>query len=218
MEVKPGYKRTDTGIIPKDWNVVTVGKAGQVIGGRQRSPHHQGTLSKYLRVANVFDGDIDTSDVLEMPFSPVERERFLLQDGDILLNEGQSIELVGRSAIYRGDPPNCCFQNTLIRFRASAGTHTEFAHLIFQTYLRTGVFASVALQTTLIAHLGSGRFAALTMPLPSLVEQRAIAGALSDVDALIGALDQLIAKKRDLKQATMQQLLTGRTRLVEVEP
>ena len=49
--------------------------------------------------------------------------------------------------------------------------------------------------------------------MPPLPEQRAIAGALSDVDALIGALDQLIAKKRDLKQAAMQQLLTGQTRL-----
>ena len=54
----------------------------------------------------------------------------------------------------------------------------------------------------------------LQLPLrPPLPEQRAIAGALSDVDALIGALDQLIAKKRDLKQAAMQQLLTGQTRL-----
>ena len=50
-------------------------------------------------------------------------------------------------------------------------------------------------------------------PVPPLPEQRAIAGALGDVDALIGALDQLIAKKRDLKQAAMQQLLTGQTRL-----
>ena len=48
---------------------------------------------------------------------------------------------------------------------------------------------------------------------PTVAEQRAIAGALSDVDALIGAMDQHIAKKRDLKQATMQQLLTGQTRL-----
>ena len=48
---------------------------------------------------------------------------------------------------------------------------------------------------------------------PTPAEQRAIAGALSDVDALIGALDQLIAKKRDLKQAAMQQLLTGQIRL-----
>ena len=51
------------------------------------------------------------------------------------------------------------------------------------------------------------------LPLPPLPEQRAIAAALSDVDALLAKLDQLIAKKRDLKQATMQQLLTGQTRL-----
>ena len=50
-------------------------------------------------------------------------------------------------------------------------------------------------------------------PLPPLPEQRAIAAALSDVDALLGGLDRLIAKKRDLKQAAMQQLLTGQTRL-----
>ncbi len=54
---------------------------------------------------------------------------------------------------------------------------------------------------------------AMQLPLPSLPEQRAIAEALGDVDALLGALDRLIAKKRDLKQATMQQLLTGQTRL-----
>ena len=48
---------------------------------------------------------------------------------------------------------------------------------------------------------------------PTVAEQRAIATALSDVDALLGGLDRLIAKKRDLKQAAMQQLLTGQTRL-----
>ena len=51
------------------------------------------------------------------------------------------------------------------------------------------------------------------MLIPPLPEQRAIAEALSDVDALLGGLDRLIAKKRDLKQAAMQQLLTGQTRL-----
>jgi len=49
---------------------------------------------------------------------------------------------------------------------------------------------------------------------PTSAEQRAIATALSDVDALLAALNRLIAKQRDLKQAAMQQLLTGRTRLV----
>jgi type I restriction enzyme S subunit len=53
----------------------------------------------------------------------------------------------------------------------------------------------------------------MPVPIPAATEQRAIAEALSDVDALLGALDRLIAKKRDLKQAAMQQLLTGQTRL-----
>ncbi len=110
MEVKPGYKQTEVGVIPEDWEAKRVGEAGDVLGGRQRSPHYRGKLSKYLRVANVFDGFIDTEDVLEMPFSPAEKQRFRLKDDDILLNEGQSIELVGRSAIYRGKPEDCCFK------------------------------------------------------------------------------------------------------------
>ncbi len=57
------------------------------------------------------------------------------------------------------------------------------------------------------------RFEQLKVACPSVPEQSAIAVALSDVDALIGALERLIAKKRDLKQAAMQQLLTGQTRL-----
>jgi type I restriction enzyme S subunit len=79
----------------------------------------------YLRVANVFDGWISTEDVLQMRFTDTEFQRYHLKTGDILLNEGQSLELVGRSAIYGGAPPKCCFQNTLVRsFRRvrSAGT------------------------------------------------------------------------------------------------
>ncbi len=213
MALRPGYKITDVGIIPSDWEVVPIGAAGAVIGGRQRSPHNVGPLSKYLRVANVFDGYISTEDVYEMPFTPEEKARFALRKDDILLNEGQSLELVGRSAIYHGDPPDCCFQNTLIRFRANPLVSTRFAQHIFQLYLHTGKFASIALQTTSIAHLGSGRFAALQMPLPSFGEQKAIAEALSDADALIESLEQLLAKKRLLKQGAMQELLTGKTRL-----
>ena len=57
------------------------------------------------------------------------------------------------------------------------------------------------------------KFEQLCVPIPPLHEQGAIAAALGDVDALLGGLDRLIAKKRDLKQAAMQQLLTGQTRL-----
>lgn len=64
-----------------------------------------------------------------------------------------------------------------------------------------------------VPHTNLGILRAYQFPAPPLQEQRAIAEALSDVDSLLAALDQLIAKKRDLKQAAMQQLLTGQTRL-----
>ena len=64
-----------------------------------------------------------------------------------------------------------------------------------------------------MASLNQGILNRVQIPYAPLPEQRAIATALSDVDGLLGALDRLIAKKRDLKQAAMQQLLTGQTRL-----
>jgi type I restriction enzyme S subunit len=208
------FKQTEIGILPSDWGVVAIGEAGLVTGGRQLSPDYSGDLCKYLRVANVFDGYIDATDVLEMRFSPAEKERFLLKEDDILLNEGQSLELVGRSAIYRGVPESCCFQNSLIRFRAGPRTTSGFAQAVFQNYLRTGVFALIALQTTSIAHLGTGRLAALKMPLPSKAEQEAIAETLSDMDAAIELVETKLAKARQIKQAMMQELLTGRIRLM----
>ncbi|MGX5733402.1 restriction endonuclease subunit S [Bosea thiooxidans] len=211
--MRRGYKQTEIGVIPEEWGTPRIDEVGQVDGGRQRSPGRSGEMTPYLRVANVFDGYIDLSDVLQMPFTASEKLRFLLREGDILLNEGQSLELVGRSAIYRGQPENCCFQNTLVRFRARNSIHPEYCQRVFQTFLYSGIFSSIALQTTSIAHLGANRLAALRLPLPPLPEQRAIAEALGDADALVDALEALIAKKRDIKQGAMQELLAGQRRL-----
>jgi type I restriction enzyme, S subunit len=140
--------------------------------------------------------------------------QFQVRKGDVLLNEGQSIELVGRCAIYQDEYHSACaIQNALLRFRAKPGVCEKFASYVFRHCQHTGVFARIALQTTSIAHLGGSRFERLMLAWPNEAEQRAIAEALSDVDELLGALDRLIAKKRDLKQAAMQQLLTGQTRL-----
>jgi type I restriction enzyme S subunit len=68
-------------------------------------------------------------------------------------------------------------------------------------------------QGAIRANIGQQNLNLVVAPVPPLPQQRAIAEALSDVDALLGALDRLITKKRDLKQAAMRQLLTGRTRV-----
>ena len=75
-----------------------------------------------------------------------------------------------------------------------------------------GYLANYVTQTS-IAHLPKDKLEVVPLPVPPPSEQRAIAGALSDVDKLLEALEKLIAKKRAIKQAAMQQLLTGKTRL-----
>jgi type I restriction enzyme S subunit len=119
--------------LPRGWCWASVTQTGQVQLGRQRAPKHQDGpyMRPYLRVANVFEDRIDTSDVLNMNFTPAEYETYHLEYGDILLNEGQSPELLGRPAIYRNEVPGACFQNTLIRFKAHEGIIPEYALTVF---------------------------------------------------------------------------------------
>ena len=162
--------------IPSSWHWSVMSKVGETKMGKSREPRHeQGEhVVPYLRVANVFEDKIDGTDVLSMNFTPAEQDVFRLRDGDVLLNEGQSPKLVGRPAIYRGDPPAVCFQNTLLRFRPSELVDPEYALLVFRFYMRSGVFRSIAKWSTNIAHLSLSRFAELPFPLPPLAEQRVL--------------------------------------------
>lgn len=205
------------------WPKVRIDSVGDVQAGRQRSANIvAGTHRPYLRVANVFDGFIDYSDVFRMPFTDSEFQVYVLKPGDILLNEGQSLELVGRSAVYEGPQDQYCFQNTLVRFRPSDKVDARYAQFTFQYMRATGVFASIASRTTSIAHLGVERFASLRIALPTLEEQRAISRVLGTWDRGMRQLSDLIAAKLRLKNGLMQQLLSGARRVMDrpiaVEP
>jgi len=209
------FKKTPVGEIPEEWKVVRVGSIGRVQMGRQRAPKYQkGTsLKPYLRVANVFDGYIDFSDVLMMDFNAQDLEQYRLQDGDILLNEGQSRELVGRCAIYASGPKDCCFQNTLIRFQASSEILRKFAHVYFQYCFYTGRFSIISVQTTSVAHLGASRFSSMKMPLPSLKEQKEISTAIEQSEKYLERLEKHQQQLSTFKTVLLQMLLTGEVRV-----
>jgi type I restriction enzyme S subunit len=162
--------------LPSGWAWTTMADAGEVMLGKMREPrrHTGSNMRPYLRVANVFEARIDISDVHEMHFSKQEAEAYALKKGDILLNEGQSPELVGRPAMFNGELPNACFQNTLIRFRANSAVNPDFALLVFRHYLHAGIFMRAAQWSTNIAHLSKTRFSALPFPVPPRAEQRRI--------------------------------------------
>lgn len=194
--------------------MMPVAATGEVQGGRQRSPHMiEGRVVPYLRVANVFDGYIDFSDINEMLFRQREIETFRLRPGDILLNEGQSVELVGRCAMYADGPEDCCFQNTLIRYRAGPQTDANFAIQLFRYCQAIGIFSRIAVKTNSIAHLGVSRFAELELPFPPLSEQRKIAEILRTWDEAIEKLEALRAANLQRRVWMRTHLFTGRTRL-----
>ena len=113
---------------PGDWVRSTVGLAGRIGLGRQRHPdwHTGPNMRPYLKVANVFEDRIDTSVLMEMHWPDDTFERFRLRPGDILLNEGQTPDLLGRPALYRGSPPEVACGS----IQARVADHDEHCALV----------------------------------------------------------------------------------------
>ncbi|MEI7940815.1 MAG: restriction endonuclease subunit S [Verrucomicrobiota bacterium] len=210
MEVKPGYKKTEVGVIPEDWGVSTVGCEFEVKLGKMLDAEKNVGVSKpYLGNKAVQWDRIDISDLPTVPMSRADIERFRLRRGDLLVCEGGE---VGRAAIWDGPIEECYYQKAIHRLRPVGGFDSRVMAALLRLWSDRGQLVNYVTQTS-IAHLPREKFMEVPMPVPPPMEQRAIAEALGDVDALLGALEQLIAKKRDLKQAAMQQLLTGKKRL-----
>lgn len=203
------------GGMPRGWSLIRVDEAGETQLGLQRQPerHAGDNLRPYLRVANVLDNKINFEDVKYMNFEPSEYMRYQLRSGDILLNEGQSLSLVGRPAMFRGEVEEVCFQNTLIRFRAYDDVDAEFALIVFRHYFYTGRFSEVARWSTNIAHLGLRRFSALPFPLPPMEEQRQICATtrelLDGVAQQVEAIPKLFDRLESLRFAILKRAFSG---------
>jgi type I restriction enzyme S subunit len=171
-------------------------------------------MRTYLRVANVFEDRIDISDVLSMNFSPAEFSTFELKYGDILLNEGQSLELVGRPAMYRDEVPGACFQNTLIRFKPLHGLEARYSLAVFRAYLHSKRFQKAARWTVNIAHLGAQRLSKIEFPLPPSAEQFRI---ITEIDRRMSVIDEVerdirldVARAKSLRQSILQRAFEGK--------
>jgi len=191
------------------WPIKMVSSVGEVKLGRQRSPKYQtGQFTRpYVRVANVFEDRIDVSDLLSMDFDDRDFATYRLVPGDILLNEGQSIELVGRPAMWRDEVKDCCFQNTLVRFRCNAALIVpEFALATFLWMYRTGQLSKISSKTSNVAHLGASRFAKLPIALPPLPLQAAFAQKAQGLEATARALDAAADKAKAMAAALSAQI------------
>ena len=216
MEVKPGYKQTEVGVIPEEWDVKTLGTVlskGR-LGGNYANQDSEAELP-LMKMGNLARGHFDLSKVqfIVPGIRPESVHRLVY--GDVLFNTRNTLDLVGKVAIWRDELPVAYYNSNLMRleFDPEQVCSNEYANYSLNTEGSVSRLRALATGTTSVAAIYTRDLMKLQILVPPLPEQRAIAEALSDVDGLLGGLDRLIAKKRDLKQAAMQQLLTGQTRL-----
>ena len=217
MEVKRGYKQTEVGVIPEDWGVAQLGDLKPFVtsGSRGWAPYYAERGDLFVRITNLSRASIylDLTDSRFVKLPPEAREgvRTQLNEHDVLISITADIGIVGYVDASVPSPAYINQHIALVRFDSSKTSGrfvsyflaSEKPQKLFRAATDTGAKAGMSLLTV----------QKIQTALPPLPEQRAIATALSDVDGLLGGLDRLIAKKRDLKQAAMQQLLTGQTRL-----
>ena len=224
MEVKPGYKQTEVGIIPEDWEVKILEDIFSISGGFSASRDqltseghcylHYGDIHKSAK--SFIDVRAEYLDIpkINMPLKRVS-SKSLLSDGDIAFvdasedDEGTSKHVV---VINEEAVPYISGLHTIVAKSKTTSLDNVYKQYCFKTNDVKRQFYFYAVGTK-VSGISKTNIKKIFIPCPPLAEQRAIAKALSAVDALIGALDRLIAKKLDLKQAAMQQLLTGQTRL-----
>jgi type I restriction enzyme S subunit len=202
MELKPGYKKTEVGVIPEDWEAKSLGDVAEVVMGQ--SPLGLSYNRREIG-APLINGPTEFTEKHPIKIQWTSQPTKICKRNDLLLCvRGSS---TGRMNIADDE---YCIGRGVAAIRAKPGYDTSFVTFQVDTIIKD----ILALTTgSTFPNIDGRSIRTIEIPLPPLPEQRAIAAALSDVDALISGLDQLIAKKRDLKQAAMQQLLTGKQRL-----
>lgn len=219
MEVRPGYKHTEVGVIPEDWNcpklmslgagVVPPIKAGP-FGSSLTKDQYVPAGYKVYGQEQVIRGDYLYGDYFITAKKYRELESCAVRTGDVLLS---LVGTMGKLLEVPEDALPGVINPRLIRF--SFDRQRVLPRFFKYLFSADEVQSRLARQAQggTMGVLNAGVLRPFHIPLPSLPEQRAISAALSDVDALLSGLERLIAKKRNLKQAAMQQLLTGQTRL-----
>jgi len=214
MEVRPGYKQTEVGVIPEDWEVRPLKKispsqsVGLVINPSSYFDE-RGTVPMLVG-SNIAPNRIDWESaqrISETSNMAIAASRLAAWDL-ITVRVGEP----GVTAVVPPELDGCnCASVMIVRQHQTFDSHW----LCYVMNSRIGLEQVRHVQYgTAQKQFNISDAVNFLFPVPSLAEQEAIAEALSDADALIESLEQLVAKKRQLKQGAMQELLTGRIRLV----
>lgn len=214
--IETKYKQTEAGLIPCEWDIIKLGDCFEFKNGLNASKDCFGYGTPIVNYMDVYHHAALKSHHIAglVNLSPSEIARFRVQKGDVFFTRtSETPEEVGFASVLLDDVKDCVFSGFVLRARPiNTKLYPEYCAYCFKTaQVRNAIIKSCSYTTRALTN---GKvLSEISIPLPPLAEQKKIAKALSDVDALINNLDGLIAKKRDIKQGTMQQILTGKKRL-----
>ena len=211
--VKQGYHKTDIGTIPDEWSVVKVKDivtAPLSYGVNAAAVEYDSNLPRYIRITDITDdGRYDYSNKVSINIEG--SDRYTLAVGDVLFaRTGAS---TGKTYLYTESDGKLIYAGFLIR--ASIDTNKYDPYYVFLQFHTPRYYDWVSVMSTRSGQPGiNGKeYGSFELPIPPLDEQKAIATAVADLDALILNQEKLIAKKKAIKQGAMQELLTGKRRL-----
>ncbi len=212
-EVKSGYKMTEVGVLPEDWSVQPLAQLVSAVEYGSSAKSASSGDVPVLRMGNLQGGKIDWSDLV-FTSDLQEIERYTLKAGDVLFNRTNTVDLVGKTAIYESNFP-AIFAGYLIRIKEKKDLlDSRYLNYILNSEPSKKYGSKVVSIAVGQANINGQKLKTYPIPLPSsLDEQKRIADAIAEMEEFIVSIEQLTTKKRDIKQATMQQLLTGQKRL-----
>lgn len=217
MDVKPGYKMTEVGVIPEDWDVLSLGILFSFKNGLNKGKEFFGHGKLIVNYMDVYGhSGLRCADIEgRVDVSRDELDAFNVRRGDVFFTRtSETVDEVGIPSVLLDDSDETVFSGFILRARPKNDALVDqFKRYCFLSRVVRNQIISKSTYTT--RALTNGRvLSGIKLPTPKIkAEQSAIATALSDTDALIESLEKLIAKKRQIKQGAMQELLTGKRRL-----
>lgn len=204
----PSYKQTDVGLIPEDWYVRSIAESMRLVNGRAFKPSDWVTRGlPIIRIQNLNDPKA----TFNYFFGPVE-EKYIIEAGDLLFAWSGTTGTSFGARVWHG-PTGILNQHIFKVLPDKKKLSTDYALLVLLQVQEKIEKQAHGFKASFV-HVKKSDLVGIGLPLPpTKTEQDAIAESLNDVNALIESLEQLLAKKRDIKRGAMQELLSGKTRL-----
>lgn len=208
-QVAPAYKQTEVGLIPADWEVKRLGDIAVVRDGTHQTPRYVSNGVPFYSVEQVTSGDFTNTKFISDEEHKFLTRTYKIEKNDILMTR---IGSIGECKLIDWDA-DASFYVSLALLKVKGASPAYVAQYSNSSAFKTEVELH-SLQSAIPKKINLGPISEVKVAFPSEIkEQERIASVLGDADALIEALEELLAKKRQIKQGAMQELLTGHRRL-----